>query len=69
MKNKKLPKPALYLLIAGLLLCTSGPMLARRYHWPDALTGFMTGLGITLEVGALVKSKDTCRGIFWGRRA
>ncbi|QKJ28268.1 hypothetical protein HQ865_00330 [Mucilaginibacter mali] len=64
MKNRQLSKPALALLISGLLLTTSGPMLARYFHWPDFLQGFMLGLGLTLEVGALVKSRRVCRGVF-----
>jgi hypothetical protein len=55
MKHNPIPKPALFLLIAGLLLTTTMPIIGRHFLMPDFVKGFMTGLGLTLELIALVK--------------
>jgi hypothetical protein len=55
MKLNPIPKPALFLLIAGLLLTTTMPIIGRHFLMPDFVKGFMTGLGLTLELIALVK--------------
>lgn len=55
MKLNAIPKPALLLLLAGLLMTTLTPSIARHMPIPDFVKGFMTGLGLTLEFIALVK--------------
>lgn len=54
MKRTTIPKPALLYLISGLLITTLTPVLARYYPMSDLLRGFCTGLGLTLEVIALI---------------
>jgi hypothetical protein len=48
-------KPALLLLISGLILTSLTPIVARYYPLPDNLKEFITGIGLMLEVLALVK--------------
>jgi len=55
MKRFNIPKSALPYLIIGLLLATLTPIIGRYCHLPDFLKGFSSGLGLTLEVIALVK--------------
>jgi hypothetical protein len=55
MKLNPIPKPALILLIAGLLMTTTMPVIGRHFPMPDFAKGFITGLGLTLEFIALVK--------------
>ncbi|CAM3853981.1 hypothetical protein MUGA111182_13245 [Mucilaginibacter galii] len=55
MKLNTIPKPALILLIAGLLMTTTMPIISKHFLMPDFVKGFMTGLGLTLELMALVK--------------
>jgi len=55
MKLNPIPKSALLLLIAGLLMTTMVPFVGRHFSMPDFAKGFVTGLGLTLEFIALVK--------------
>jgi len=55
MKRNTIPKPALILLIVGLLMTTTMPVIGRHFLMPDFVKGFLTGLGLTLEFIALVK--------------
>lgn len=52
--NKKFPKPFIALLVIGLMMTTTFPLIARQFHWTDALTGFMMGTGIGLELLAVI---------------
>lgn len=49
-----MPKKALPLLIIGLLMTTTFPMIGRHFRLPDFLIGFIIGMGIVLELFALV---------------
>lgn len=62
MKRNVFPKPALYLLIAGLLMSTGVPLLSRYVPMPDALKGFLSGLGLALEFMALAKAQRGKKG-------
>jgi hypothetical protein len=59
MKHYTIPKPALVLLIAGLLMTTTMPLIGRHFSMPDFAKGFITGLGLTLELLALVKIQQS----------
>ena len=52
---KHFPKSVLLLLVVGLLMTSLPPMINRHFPIPDMLQGFLGGLGLTLEVMALVK--------------
>jgi len=70
MKPNTIPKPALTLLVAGLLMTTLTPILSRYVFMPDFVKGFLTGLGLALEVIALVKIQrsrkaDKCAVIYF----
>ena len=53
--NNNIPKSALVYLITGLLMVTLMPALGRYLSLSDSLLGFTTGLGLMLEVIAIVK--------------
>ena len=55
MKRFNIPKTTLPYFIIGLLLTTLTPIIGRHFQLPDFLRGFASGLGLTLEVIALVK--------------
>ena len=55
MKRNAIPKPALACLIIGLMITSVTPIISNHFQMPDILRGFLTGLGLTLEVIALVK--------------
>lgn len=55
MMNNTIPKPAMALLITGLLLVSLNPVFGKYMGVPDFVKGFLTGLGLTLEFIALVK--------------
>lgn len=55
MKLNTIPKSALALLMIGLLLVTLTPIINRYFPLPDFLKGLMNGLGLTIEVIALIK--------------
>lgn len=57
MKRNAISKPVLILLVSGLLLTSVVPALSRYFPMPDFMKGFLSGLGITLEVIALIKSQ------------
>lgn len=49
-------KPLSTMFAIGCLLSTGGPFFSRFIiHMPDALTGFLTGLGLALMILVLVK--------------
>lgn len=54
MKNNQLPKALIYLMVAGILLVTVVPAVSHYFKWPDTLTGFAMGVGIGLEILALI---------------
>ncbi|TSJ44508.1 hypothetical protein FO440_10120 [Mucilaginibacter corticis] len=56
MKQPRFSKPVLLLIVTGLLLTTGTPMISRFIPLPDALKGFLSGLGLALEFMALVKA-------------
>lgn len=55
MKLNHIPKNALIILITGLLFTTLTPIMGRYFHLPDFLKGFISGLGLMLEVIAIIK--------------
>ncbi|WP_460680693.1 hypothetical protein [Mucilaginibacter koreensis] len=55
MKHYPASKPALWYLITGLLLTTLTPVINRYYPLPDSMRGFITGLGLAIEMIAIVK--------------
>jgi len=55
MKNFNISKPVLILLVIGLLLTTLMPIVNRYFPMPDVVKGFLMGLGLTIEVIALIK--------------
>ncbi|QJD97008.1 hypothetical protein HH214_14590 [Mucilaginibacter robiniae] len=59
MKRRSIPNSALACLIIGLLLTTFNPIINRYYPAPDMVKGFMTGLGLSLEVIALAKIQQS----------
>lgn len=52
--KRNIPKPALVLLIIGLLTSTVTPLIGRYFLLPDYVKGVIMGLGIGLEFNALV---------------
>lgn len=52
---KHFPKSLLVLLVVGLLMTCLPPMINRHFAIPAMLRGFLGGLGLTLEIIALVK--------------
>lgn len=61
MKRNGIPKSALTYLIIGLLMTTLPLMIGRYFLLPDMLKGFITGLGLALEVIALIKIQRSKR--------
>jgi hypothetical protein len=55
-------RSTLALFISGLLLVSLTPFIARHYPLPDYLTGFLSGLGRTLEFLAVVKMQRSKTG-------
>lgn len=52
-------KPLSTMFAIGCLLSTGGPFFSRFIiHMPDALTGFLTGLGIALMILVLIRHKN-----------
>jgi len=64
MKRNPIPKSALIMLIAGLLMTTMMPVVGRHFPMPDFVKGFMTGLGLTIEFIALVKIQRNKRNAY-----
>lgn len=54
MKRNPMPRPAFLLLIAGLLIPAVVSILSRCVPLPDGLSGFVAGVGIGLELMALI---------------
>jgi hypothetical protein len=59
MKRNPISKPALLCLITGLLLTMLTPVVNRYYPLPDGLKGFITGLGLAVEIIAIVKLQQS----------
>lgn len=53
--KNNIPKSALVYIITGLLMVTLVPVLSRYLPIPDAVKGFITGMGHALEFIAIVK--------------
>ncbi|MDB5019923.1 MAG: hypothetical protein JWQ28_1050 [Pedobacter sp.] len=58
MKRNTISKTALTYLIVGLLITALTPIISRYYPVSDVVRGFITGLGLTLEVIAIVKIRQ-----------
>jgi hypothetical protein len=43
-------RPALALLIIGLMMVSIAPLIANKYSLSDGVRGFITGLGIGMEL-------------------
>ncbi|HEY0895863.1 MAG TPA: hypothetical protein VGE15_04875 [Sphingobacteriaceae bacterium] len=76
MKPRRMSRSTLTLFISGLLLVSLTPIIARHYHVPDYVSGFLSGLGLTLEFLAVVnmqrsRTGGSCTSIFsWrGKKA
>ncbi|MGY3053826.1 hypothetical protein ACVWYG_002027 [Pedobacter sp. UYEF25] len=55
MKRHTIPKSAKAYLIIGLMFTSLTPIFSRYYPIPDLFKGFITGLGLALEVIAIIK--------------
>jgi hypothetical protein len=55
MKRINIPKQAMMLLAIGLLLTCITPIVNRYFPIPDVVRGFITGLGLCIEVIAIIK--------------
>jgi hypothetical protein len=62
MKRNIIPKSALTYLIVGLLINTLPLIISRYFPLPDLLRGLITGLGLALELVALVKIQRSRKG-------
>jgi len=63
MKRNTIPKSALALLIIGLLITTLTPIINNSFPMPDYVKGFLVGLGLMLEVIALIKIQQNRKNI------
>jgi|GEM_PF-916553 len=61
MKRNNISKSALACLLTGLLMTTLTPAISRYLPLPDFLKGFLCGLGLMLELIALVKIQRSRR--------
>ena len=59
MKRQKLSAGTLVYLLSGLLLVVVTPALGKHLAMPDMLKGFLTGLGMMLEVIAIIKMQKS----------
>ena len=59
---KTIPKSALTYLIVGLLATSLTPIINRYWPMPDALKGFIMGMGLMLEVIAIIKIQRSKKG-------
>lgn len=66
MKKTSVSKAVLMLLVSGLLLTSVVPIVNRYYPMPDALNGFFMGIGLAIEVLALIKMERNKRNITCG---
>ena len=64
---KHFPKSVLVLLVVGLLMTSLPPMINRHFAIPDILRGFLGGLGLALEVIALVKMQRHQKNVKCGK--
>lgn len=55
MKTLNVSKTVLILLVTGLFLTSLVPIVNRYYPMPDVIKGFLMGLGLCIEVIALIK--------------
>ena len=55
MKKSNVSKAVLMLLVSGLLLTSVVPIVNRYFPMADVIKGFLMGLGLAIEVVALVK--------------
>ncbi|WCT13582.1 hypothetical protein [Mucilaginibacter jinjuensis] len=68
MKRNNIPKAALIIFISGLLISTVMPVAGRYFFLPDFVKGVIMGLGLALEVIALVifqRSKKDASCTVW----
>lgn len=63
MKRNTIPKSALALLVIGLLMTTLTSIINRYFPLPDFSKGFLNGLGLTIEIIALVKIQRSKKNI------
>jgi hypothetical protein len=70
MKKNNIPKPAFVLFIIGLLISTLTPVTGRFFLLPDFVKGVIMGLGLALEIIALIifqrnkKAASCSNGLF-----
>jgi len=72
MKNNVIPKSAVYLVVAGLLITTLSPILCRYLSVPDYVRGSASGIGIAIECFGLIKINQANRSkctLSWFRNA
>ncbi|NTD99907.1 hypothetical protein G6M24_22460 [Agrobacterium tumefaciens] len=55
MKRSTIPKSAMVYLIIGLMFTSLTPIISRYYPIPDLYKGFITGLGLMIEVIGIIK--------------
>jgi uncharacterized membrane protein YkvI len=61
MKSFNISKTVLILLVTGLLLTSLTSIVNRYFPMPDVVKGFSMGLGLTMEVIALIKMERNKR--------
>jgi hypothetical protein len=61
MKNFDISKTALILLVTGLLLTSLTSIVNRYFPMPHVVQGFLMGIGLTIEVIALIKMERSKR--------
>ncbi|WDF54866.1 hypothetical protein [Mucilaginibacter sp. KACC 22063] len=59
MKQNKPSKPVMALLIIGVLMVTTTPIISKHFFMPDSVRGFIYGLGLALEVIAIIKFQQS----------
>jgi hypothetical protein len=62
--KKQFPRPVLAMLITGLMIVSIANLISRKYGLSDGATGFVMGIGIGLEIMAVilgVRYKKTIR--------
>jgi hypothetical protein len=55
MKRNSFPKSAMVYLVLGLMFTSLTPIISRYYPMPDLFKGFITGLGLMIEVVGIIK--------------
>ena len=61
--KRKLPAPVLALMTLGLLIVFVVPLVGQHYQLTDGQRGFFTGLGVGMEVLALLAARRYKRTI------